>query len=46
MTVFEEFYGEYRSTRAGFDTFHNEVINMPRDQFSDAGLDKIRTLAG
>ncbi|MCQ2740544.1 MAG: hypothetical protein MJ210_00270 [Alphaproteobacteria bacterium] len=46
MTVFEEYFSEYMGSREGFDTFHNEVINMPRDQFSDTGLDKIRTLAG
>lgn len=46
MTVFEEYFSEYMGSRDGFDTFHNEVINMPRDQFSDTGLDKIRTLAG
>ena len=46
MTVFEEYFSKYMGRREGFDTFHNEVINMPRDQFSDTGLDKIRTLAG
>lgn len=46
MTVFEEYFSEYMGSREGFDTFHNEVINMPRDQFSDTGLDKIRMLAG
>ena len=46
MTVFEEYFSEYMGSRDGFDTFHNEVINMPRDQFSDTGLDKIRMLAG
>ena len=46
MTVFEEYFSEYMGTGAGFEKFHNEVINMPRDQFSDTGLDKIRTLAG
>ena len=46
MTVFEEYFSKYMGTRDGFDTFHKEVINMPRDQFSNTGLDKIRTLAG
>ncbi len=46
MTVFEEYYSDYMSSKEGFDTFHNEVINMPRDQFSDTGLQKVRTLAG
>lgn len=30
----------------GFNKFHNEVINMPRDQFSNNDLPKIRLLAG
>lgn len=46
MTVFEEYFSEYMGSREGFSSFHNEVINMPRDQFSDTGLNKIRTLAG
>ena len=46
MSVFEEYYSNYMSSREGFNDFHNEVINMPRDQFSDAGLLKVRILAG
>ena len=46
MTLFEKYYKKYMSSIDGFDKFHNEVINMPRDQFSDAGLNKVRTLAG
>lgn len=46
MTVFEEYYSHYMNTQDGFDEFHNEVINMPRDEFSSTGLQKIRTLAG
>lgn len=46
MTLFEQYYQPYMGTQAGFDKFHNQVINMPRDQFSDAGLNKVRTLAG
>lgn len=46
MTLFEKYYSKYMDTRDGFDRFHNEVINMPRDKFSDTTLQKIRTLAG
>lgn len=46
MTVFETYFSGYMGSRDGFNTFHNEVINMPRDHFSDTGLRKIRTLAG
>ena len=46
MTVFEKYYSSYMNTQTGFDEFHNEVINMPRDEFSSTGLQKIRTLAG
>lgn len=46
MTLFEHYYSEYMNTRDGFDKFHNEVINMPRDEFSNTSLQKIKTLAG
>ena len=46
MTVFEKYYSYYKNSIQGFNDFHNEVINMPRDQFSDAGLQKVRVLAG
>lgn len=46
MTLFEYYYSEYMNTRDGFDKFHNEVINMPRDEFSNTSLQKIKTLAG
>jgi len=46
MNLFEQYFSSYMGSRAGFERFHNEVINMPRDQFSDAGLNKIRTLSG
>ncbi len=46
MTVFEEYYSHYMNTQEGFDEFHNEVINMPRDEFSSTNLQKIRMLAG
>lgn len=46
MTLFEQYYSSYMDNKDGFNKFHNEVINMPRDQFSNTGLDKIRTLSG
>lgn len=46
MSVFEEYYAQYQDSFGGFIRFHNEVINMPRDQFSDTGLPKVRMLAG
>ena len=46
MNLFEKYYSKYMGSRIGFEQFHNEVINMPRDQFSDSGLPKIRLLAG
>ena len=46
MSMFEQYYSKYMNSRSGFEQFHNEVINMPRDQFSDSGLSKIRLLAG
>lgn len=45
-TLIQKYYSQYMGTLAGFNTFHNEVINMPRDQFSDAGLNKVKLLAG
>lgn len=44
--MFEKYYSDYSGSFTGFCKFHNEVINMPRDQFSDTGLEKIRVLAG
>jgi hypothetical protein len=46
MNFFARYYQKYQNTLDGFFEFHNEVINMPRDQFSDTGLEKVRMLAG
>ncbi len=46
MSLFEQYYSQYMNTYSGFQLFHNEVINMPRDQFSDTGLEKVRLWAG
>ena len=46
MNVFEKYYIKYMNTLEGFNSFHNEVINIPRDDFSSAGLSKLKVLAG
>lgn len=46
MTYFEQYFQDYMNDLEKFKKFHNEVINMPRDEFSNTGLKKIRTLAG
>lgn len=46
MTYFEQYFQDYMNDLEKFKQFHNEVINMPRDEFSSTGLRKIRTLAG
>jgi hypothetical protein len=46
MNVFDKYYKVYQGNLVGFLKFHTEVINMPRDQFTDTGLEKIRMLAG
>ena len=39
-----EYYANYTSTIGNFETFHNQVINMPRDSFSISNLKKIKKL--
>ena len=46
MNIFEKYYKKYMNTKDGFDLFHNEVINIPRDAFSTAGLEKLKILSG
>lgn len=45
MGIIKNYYKNYDG-RSGFDTFHNQVINMPRDHFSDTSIEKIKLLAG
>ena len=45
MSKISEYYSEYLSSVDNFKKFHNEVINMPRDEFSSATFKKIRSLA-
>jgi hypothetical protein len=41
----QTYFTNYMNSRKGFKTFHNEVINMPRDNFSSVGLVKLQTFA-
>lgn len=41
----ETYFRQYRNTRAGFEQFHNEVINMPRPDFQNMGLEILQCLA-
>lgn len=45
MSKISDYYSDYLSSVANFEKFHNEVINMPRDEFSSATFKKIRSLA-
>ena len=38
-------YSHYTTAVSKFEEFHNQVINMPRDEFSSATFQKIRSLA-
>jgi len=42
--IFDSFR-EYSNSVSQFQKFHNQVINMPRDHFSDATLSKLQSLA-
>lgn len=46
MSPIASSYPSYVESLIGFRDFHNEVINMPRDAFSNTGIEKIRTIAG
>lgn len=39
------YFNEYKNTKQGFDKFHNQVINMPRDSFSNIGYDFIKLIS-
>lgn len=45
MGIIKNYYKNYGGI-SGFNTFHNQVINMPRDHFSDTSIEKIKLLAG
>lgn len=45
MSVFKKYFSKYCGTIGGFNEFHNQVINMPRDSFQNINIDKIRKLA-
>lgn len=44
-SAIKDYYSEYMNTKLNFETFHNQVINMPRDAFSTATLEKLQSLA-
>lgn len=46
MNIVAQYFSEYKTNHASFNSFHNEVINMPRDNFKDSGLEKIRVISG
>lgn len=46
MNAISKYYNSYKNSIEKFDKFHNEVINMPRDHFSDMGFEKIKIIAG
>ena len=45
MSKVQDFFGAYAGSRNKFSLFHREVINMPRDSFSNASLKKLQSLA-
>ena len=45
LNIISTTFNEYAGSRANFETFHNQVINMPRDAFSTADLNKPKSLA-
>ncbi len=47
MTIKEtilSYYENFAVTRENFDVFHNNVINMPRESFTNLGLSKLKTI--
>lgn len=40
-----DFYNNYKGSKEKFDEFNKEVINMPRDKFTDTGIKKIQVLS-
>lgn len=45
MSCIEEYYNTYLTEIDKFNSFHNQVINMPRDEFSETDIQKIQTIA-
>ena len=39
------YYKEYVDTKQGLDSFHNEVINVPRPSFEGIGLEILQQVA-
>ena len=44
MSVIPIYYKNYLKTKENFNTFHKQVINMPRDNFSCIKLDEVQSL--
>jgi len=42
--VVGEQFEEFNNSKENFNIFHNQIINMPRDEFSSAGMKKLRSL--
>jgi len=40
-----EAFADYANSKSRFEKFHNQIINMPRDEFSSISLQKIQSLA-
>ena len=45
MSKIKSYFKEYIGDKDKFDLFHNQVINMPRDEFKKAGFNKLKSLA-
>ena len=44
MSKIPEYFSNYMSTKENFEKFHNQVINMPRDNFSYISVEAIQSL--
>ncbi|MEK2535793.1 hypothetical protein WN873_09610 [Tetragenococcus halophilus] len=45
MNDIAKFFSDYINSEKGFTSFHNEVINLPRDGFEDLNIDKLKMIA-
>lgn len=45
MSVIYDYLKEFAEEKEKFDSFHNQVINMPRDEFSETDIPKLQTIA-
>ena len=42
--VIKKYFQDYLNTSANFERFHNQIINMPRDSFSNNDFIKVRSI--